>query len=443
MPGRRGASTRSTRSARGVGDRAFLERIFQKLLLNFTWWVNRKDSEGRNVFQGGFLGLDNIGVFDRSAAAAHRRLHRTGRRHQLDGDVLPQHAGDRDGAGQRGPGYEDVASKFWEHFLYIANAMNNLGADGAGCGTRRTASSTTSCNCRTTAHAAEGALDGRPDSAVRGGDAGAGRCATSWTASSGGMNGLSSIGTDLTHNVASMHAPGRGASAGCSRSSMRDQLRQILRVMLDEERVSVAVRHPRAVARPPRASVCPPRQRHRVLASTTSRANRPRGLFGGNSNWRGPIWFPVNFLLIESLQKFHHYFGDEFKVECPTGSGQMMTLWEVAAEISRRLTRIFLKGPDGRAPVHGAQSSLSGRPALAGPGALLRVLPRRYTARVWAPATRPAGPASSRSCSSRAANGCRVALAGHSARVRNSSRILARFRYLNFRQRQGILLTSS
>ena len=116
-PGRPGASTRSRRRARGTGDRAFLERVFHKLLLNFTWWVNRKDAEGNNVFQGGFLGLDNIGVFDRSAPLPDRRPPRAGRRHELDGDVLPEHAGDRAGAGREDPAYEDVASKFFEHFL--------------------------------------------------------------------------------------------------------------------------------------------------------------------------------------------------------------------------------------------------------------------------------------------------------------------------------------
>ena len=116
---------------RGGGDLQFLERVFHKLLLNFTWWVNRKDAEGMNIFQGGFLGLDNIGVFDRSAAAADRRAPRAVGRHELDGDVLAEPAGDRDGAGaSRIRAYEDVASKFWEHFLYIAHAMNNRGNDG-------------------------------------------------------------------------------------------------------------------------------------------------------------------------------------------------------------------------------------------------------------------------------------------------------------------------
>ena len=150
-PGRPGASTRSNRSATGTADRDFLERVFHKLLLNFTWWVNRKDAEGNNVFQGGFLGLDNIGVFDRIDAAADRRPSRAVRRHELDGDVLPEHAARSRWSWPRDdPAYEDVASKFFEHFLYIAHAMNTIAATTAsGCGTRRTASSTTCCTCRT------------------------------------------------------------------------------------------------------------------------------------------------------------------------------------------------------------------------------------------------------------------------------------------------------
>ena len=132
-------------AARRRGDLAFLERVFHKLMLNFTWWVNRKDAQGRNIFQGGFLGLDNIGVFDRSAAAADRRLHQPGRRHQLDGDVLPEPDADRAGTGAAQSVYEDIATKFFEHFLHIAEAMTNIGGDDAAsaCGTRRTSSTTT------------------------------------------------------------------------------------------------------------------------------------------------------------------------------------------------------------------------------------------------------------------------------------------------------------
>jgi hypothetical protein len=337
---------------RGAGDRAFLARIFQKLLLNFTWWVNRKDSEGRNVFQGGFLGLDNIGVFDRSAP-----LPTGGHIEQADGTgwmamyclnllAIAMELASEDAA------YEDVASKFWEHFLYIANAINHLGSDGTGMWDRGDGF------FYDVLHMPEG---GHLPLKVR---------------SMVGLIPLFAVETlepkicnqldgfkrrlewfvehrkDLTHNVACMKTPGEGERRLLSIVDS-DQLRQILKVMLDE-REFLSPYGIRALSRihyqQPyilRAGGMEYRVDYEPGESST-------GLFGGNSNWRGPIWFPVNFLLIESLQKFHHYLGDDFRVECPTGSGQMMTLWEVAAELSRRMTRIFLKGQDGRRPVHGA-----------------------------------------------------------------------------------------
>jgi hypothetical protein len=335
----------------GMGDRAFLARIFQKLLLNFTWWVNRKDSEGRNVFQGGFLGLDNIGVFDRSAP-----LPTGGHIEQADGTgwmamyclnllAIAMELASED------PTYEDVASKFWEHFLYIANAINHLGPHGTGMWNE-----------------ADGFFydvlhmpdDGQVPLKVR---------------SMVGLIPLFAVETlepricarlegfkrrlewfvenrpDLTHNVACMITPGEGERRLLSIVDS-GQLRRILKVMLDENEF-LSPYGIRAVSRIHRD--------HPYILPVNGTEYRvdyepgesSTGVFGGNSNWRGPIWFPVNFLLIESLQKFHHYLGDEFKVECPAGSGQMMTLWEVAAELSRRMTRIFLKGSDGRRPVHG------------------------------------------------------------------------------------------
>jgi hypothetical protein len=166
---------------------------------------------------------------------------------------------------------------------------------------------------------------------------------------------------DLTHNVASMHTPGEGDRRLLSIVDS-EQLRRILHVMLDEQeflspygiRALSRIHHDHPYVL--HANDTEYRVDYEPGESST-------GLFGGNSNWRGPIWFPVNFLLIESLQKFHHYLGDDFKVECPTGSGQMMTLWEVAAELSRRMTRIFLKGPDGKRPVHGSSRQYEEDPA--------------------------------------------------------------------------------
>ena len=337
---------------RGVGDRGFLARIFQKLLLNFTWWVNRKDSEGRNVFQGGFLGLDNIGVFDRSAP-----LPTGGHIEQADGTgwmamyclnllAIAMELASED------PAYEDVASKFWEHFLYIANAINHLGSDGTGMWDEEDGFYYDVLHMPDRGH-----LPLRVRSMV-------------------GLIPLFAVETlepqicdklegfkrrlewfvehrkDLTHNVACMHTPGEGERRLLSIVDGA-QLRQILKVMLDE-REFLSPYGIRAISRIHREQPYVLGANGMEYRVDYEPGESSTGLFGGNSNWRGPIWFPVNFLLIESLQKFHHYLGDDFKVECPTGSGQMMTLWEVAAELSRRMTRIFLKGPDGSRPVHGA-----------------------------------------------------------------------------------------
>jgi hypothetical protein len=345
----------------GRGDRQFLERIFHKLLLNFTWWVNRKDPEGMNVFQGGFLGLDNIGVFDRSAP-----LPTGGHIEQSDGTswmamyslnllAMAMELARED------PAYEDVASKFWEHFLYIAGAMNSRGG-----------------------HAGLSLWDDEdgffydvlhlPD----------GRHFPIKVRSMVGLIPLLAVETlepemmkklsgfarrlewfvdhrpDLAANVACMRTTGHGKRRLLSVVN-RDQLRRVLAVMLDENEF-LSPYGIRALSRVhkdhPYKLVLDGGERRVDYEPAECRT----GLFGGNSNWRGPIWFPMNFLLIEALQRFHHYLGSGFTVECPTGSGRMMTLWEVAAEISRRLTRIFLKGPDGRRPLFGGLESFQGDP---------------------------------------------------------------------------------
>ena len=336
---------------RGTGDRAFLARIFQKLLLNFTWWVNRKDSEGRNVFQGGFLGLDNIGVFDRSAP-----MPTGGYLEQADGTgwmamyclnllAIALELASED------PTYEDVASKFWEHFLYIANAINHLGSDGTRMWNEEDGFYYDVLQLPEGGH-----LPLKVRSMV-------------------GLIPLLAVQTlepevfdklegfkrrldwfvehrkDLTHNVACMRTPGERDRLLLSIVD-REQLRRILKLMLDE-REFLSPYGLRAVSRIHGEQPYVFHANGMEYRVDYEPGESSSGVFGGNSNWRGPIWFPLNFLLIESLQKFHHYLGDDFKVECPTGSGQMMTLWEVAAELSRRMTRIFLKEPDGRRPVHG------------------------------------------------------------------------------------------
>jgi hypothetical protein len=335
----------------GKADLAFLERAFHKLLLNFTWWVNRKDASGMNVFQGGFLGLDNIGVFDRSAP-----LPTGGFLEQSDGTswmamyTLNLLAIAMELA-RNNPAYEDVASKFWEHFLYIAYAMNNRGNEGIELWDEEDGFYYDVLHLPDGSHyplrvrsmvgliplfAVETLepeiLDLLPDFRRR-------------------LEWFISHRPDLMSNVASMRTRGMEERRLLS-VVPRDRLRRVLHVMLDEKEFlsPYGVRALSAFHRAHPYLLTVDGQEHRVDyepgESTT-------GLFGGNSNWRGPIWFPVNYLLIESLQKFHHYLGDEFKVECPTGSDRMLTLSEVATELSHRLSRLFLRDDQGRRAVFG------------------------------------------------------------------------------------------
>ncbi|MFN7930125.1 MAG: glucosidase [Blastocatellia bacterium] len=337
---------------RGEGDIKFLQRVFHKLLLNFNWWVNRKDAEGNNIFQGGFLGLDNIGVFDRS-----RPLPTGGHIEQSDGTSwmamyslnlmaialeLAQHD----------PAYEDVASKFWEHFLYIAKAMNDRGHgemslwdddDGFFYDVLHTTDGklfpmkVRSMVGLIPLFAVETiepeVLEMLPNFRRR-------------------MDWFITHRPDLTSNVASMCTPGKGERLLMSIVN-QEQLRRMLRVMLHEEEFfsPYGIRALSRVHREKPYILQVNGEAHRVDYEPGESTS---GLFGGNSNWRGPIWMPVNYLLIESLQKFHHYLNSEYKVECPTGSGQLLTLWQVAAEMSRRLTHIFLRNGDGTRPVHGS-----------------------------------------------------------------------------------------
>ena len=336
---------------KGRGDREFLKRVFHKLLLNFTWWVNRKDAEGRNIFQGGFLGLDNIGVFDRSAP-----LPTGGYIEQSDGTswmamyTLNLLAIAMELATEESC-YEDVASKFWEHFVFIAHAMRHRGdnsmglwneEDGFFCDVLRLPDGShfpmkiRSMVGLIPLFAVETLepelLDRLPSFKRR-------------------LEWFIDNRPDLTDNLACMRPAGSGARRLLSIANQQ-QLRRILTYMLDE-REFLSRYGIRALSRFHWETPYELRldgTEHRVDYQPGESST---GLFGGNSNWRGPIWFPVNFLLIESLQKFHHYFGERFTVEFPTGSDKMISLWEVAAELSRRLTRIFTRNADGRRPVFG------------------------------------------------------------------------------------------
>jgi hypothetical protein len=339
----------------GRADLRFLERIFHKLLLNFTWWVNRKDPEGSNLFEGGFLGLDNIGVFDRS-----RPLPLAGHIEQSDGTswmamytlnllAMAMELASTD------PAYEDIASKFWEHFLHIANAMSNRGdatlclwddSDGFYYDVLHTADG---ARVPLRVRSMVGLV---PLFAVETIEP---RLLSRLTAFRRRMNWFLENRPDLTRNVASMEEPGRGARLLMSVVD-RSQLESILRVMLDEAEF-LSPYGIRALSRVHKDHPYMLRIDGADHLVDYEPGESTNALFGGNSNWRGPIWFPVNYLLIESLQKYHYYYGDDFKVECPTGSGQMMTLWEVAAEISRRLSLLFLRGSNGRRPVFGSNDT--------------------------------------------------------------------------------------
>ena len=344
---------------RGAGDRKFLEKVFHKLLLNFTWWVNRKDAEGRNVFQGGFLGLDNIGVFDRSAP-----LPTGGRIEQSDGTswmgmyclnmlaIALELAKDN-------PAYEDVASKFFEHFVYICEAMNDLGGERIELWDEQ---------------------DGFYYDVLQLPD---GRRSHMKVRSMVGLIPLFAVETlnpvivdrlpgfkrrlqwfIENRPALSDHIEIQATDDGPRRFLSlvnRHRLKRVLHTMLDEKEF-LSPYGIRALSR--YHLECPYRfpvdgMEYRVGYEP---AESSTGLFGGNSNWRGPIWFPVNFLLIESLQKFHYFLGDNYKVEIPTGSGQMMSLWNVAGEISQRLTHIFLRAENNRRPVFGGMEKFHSDP---------------------------------------------------------------------------------
>jgi len=336
---------------RGVGDRKFLERVFHKLMLNFTWWVNRKDAEGNNIFEGGFLGLDNIGVFDRN-----QTIPGGGHIEQSDGTswmamftlnllTIALELARED------PAYEDVASKFWEHFIYIANAMNNISSENIGLWDEQDGfyydvlHTTSGQHIPLRVRSIVGLI---PLFAVLAVEA---NVLESFPGFKRRLDWFVNNRPDLTADISTLRTPGQEGRKLVS-LVRADRLRRILKVMLDEQEF-LSPYGIRALSRfhkdhPYVLNVND--SEHRVDYEP---AESLTGLFGGNSNWRGPVWFPVNYLIIDSLQRFHHYFGDDFTIECPTGSGQIMTLWEVAAEISRRLSRIFLKDANNRRPVFG------------------------------------------------------------------------------------------
>jgi hypothetical protein len=338
------------KTRRGTGDIDWLERAFQKLLLNFTWWVNRKDRDGSNVFEGGFLGLDNIGVFDRSAP-----LPTGGYLEQADGtawmalfcqnmlEIAAHLALER-------PAYADLALKFVEHFLWIGTSMMHAGgdvgmwdeADGFFYDVLRTPDGRAQ---RLKVRSMVGLL---PLCAVTVFE---GELLTKYPELGERLRRFLEARPELTTFI---HDPAKRGQGGRRLGALLDEpkLRRVLEKMLDEQEFL----SPYGIRALSRYHADHPyvfhvgSQEYRVAYLP---AESDSGMFGGNSNWRGPIWMPVNGLIIRALLQYHTYYGDTFTIECPTGSGRRMNLYQVAEEIARRLASIFLRNEQGRRPVHG------------------------------------------------------------------------------------------
>ena len=332
-------------------DRAFLERVFQKLLLNFTWWVNRKDSEGNNIFEGGFLGLDNIGVFDRTSG-----LPSGGHLEQADGTswmamyclnllAIALELAREDAV------YEEIATKFFEHFVYIGAALNQIGDMKNGLwdeqdGFYFDVLKLPDGRCLPIkAHTVVGLI---PVFAIAIGDT---ETVNFFPEFSTRIRWFTMYRPELLQGLADMNHRGIKERR---RLALVDshKLRRILEHVLSEDELL----SPHGVR-----SVSKRHAEHPFILNLDDHefkldyepGESTSGLFGGNSNWRGPVWFPMNFLLIEALQKHHYFLGDDFKVSCPSGSGNRETLWDVTTELSLRLIKIFLKDETGRRPVNG------------------------------------------------------------------------------------------
>ncbi|HYM81449.1 MAG TPA: glucosidase, partial [Candidatus Limnocylindria bacterium] len=339
--------------ARGARDRLFLERAFQKLMLNFTWWVNRKDLEGHHLFSGGFLGLDNIGVFDRS-----KPLPTGGHLEQADGTAwmafycstmlsMALELASED------PAYEDVASKFFEHFVAITDAMNSLGGTGLWDeldgfyydqlhvdGQQRPLRVRSMVGiiplfaCEVLE---EDVIQRLPGFRKR----------MQWFLENRG-DLARYISYMCTLGGAGQHDHGHRLLAIPS----QERLERVLQRLLDENEFlsPYGIRSLSRVHRDHPYVLQADGQEYRVEYQP---GESDTGLFGGNSNWRGPVWFPLNYLLIEALERYHHFYGDALQVECPVGSGRRMNLGAVAHELAARLSSLFLPDRDGRRPVHG------------------------------------------------------------------------------------------
>ncbi len=344
---------------RGKGDRVFLKSVFHKLLLNFNWWVNRKDIEGDNVFEGGFLGLDNIGIFDRNANFPPGYVLG-----QSDGTswmamycinmlAIALELAAEDGV------YEDIAVKFWEHFLFIADAVYHRGdagvslwddEDGFFYDVLRVPSGE---QYPIKVRSLVGLIPLMATAAVNF------HVFERFPSFKERLDWVLTNRPEMASSLTIMHD--KRSDRALLSVVKPDQLQRVLRIMLDEEEF-LSPYGIRSVSRRHKA------QPHTVQLDGVryTMAYEPgessSEIFGGNSNWRGPVWIPVNYLLIEALQRFAYYFGDDYKVECPTGSGQMMTLDEVTVELSRRLVAIYLQDTAGHRAVFGDSQRLQSDP---------------------------------------------------------------------------------
>ena len=342
-------------------DKVFLARAFQKLLINFTWWVNRKDPRGKNIFAGGFLGLDNIGVFDRSKPLPEGHLE------QADGTawmafycgtmlrIAIELAEDHQA-------YGDMASKFFEHYVAIAEAMNSM--DGTGLWDEedgfyydhlfvkdhsipiRVRSLVGLLPLMTGVILEEEIIEKLPGFRRR-------------------MNWFLNNRDDLSQHMTYMEREDPDSGEACRRLlaiPSEDRFRRLIAVLLDEDEFlsPFGIRSMSAAHRDEPLIFDFGGRRHEVGYVP---GESESGMFGGNSNWRGPIWFPVNYLLIQSLKRYHDFYGNEYKVECPTGSGNRMNLLEVARELERRLISLFEPDAEGNRPAHGGDERYRDDPA--------------------------------------------------------------------------------
>jgi hypothetical protein len=354
---------RIERRMTGRSDRNFLESVFHKLMLNFTWWVNRKDAKGRNVFQGGFLGLDNIGVFDRSTP--------------LPGGHVLEQADATSWMGmyclnlleialelaRENSSYEDVANKFFEHFLLIAKAANLGDEDGRGMAGLWDEDDGFFYDCVSAPDGTRTPLKVRsmvgliPLFAVATLD---GDVFERFPQFGKRVKWFLSNRPELGEAVASIHDKGSGQRRILSLLDRKRLVRVLTRMLDENEFLS-----PYGVRGLSRAHKDQPfifQADGRTYRVDYEPGESQTGMFGGNSNWRGPVWFPVNYLLIESLQKYHHFYGDSLRVECPRGSGNWMNLWEVSSLLSKRLTNLFLRDEHGRRPAHGTSDRFQNDP---------------------------------------------------------------------------------